>query len=84
MCADGPADDLDFYDLEFMGGLSVHNRLMYCRRKRIIFYDRGFFFKNISLIMMLFVGMQSRTMVLSPGFCPILRLDLDCRGMPMG
>ena len=21
MCADGPADDLDFYDLEFMGGL---------------------------------------------------------------
>ena len=33
MCADGPADDLDFYDLEFMGGLSVHNRLMYCRRK---------------------------------------------------
>jgi hypothetical protein len=33
MCADGPAVDLDFYDLEFMGGLSVHNRLMYCRRK---------------------------------------------------
>ena len=33
MCADVPADDLDFYDLEFMGGLSVHNRLMYCRRK---------------------------------------------------
>jgi hypothetical protein len=33
MCADGPADDLDFYDLEFKWGLSVHNRLMYCRRK---------------------------------------------------
>ena len=33
MCADGPADDLDFYDLEFMGDFSVHNRLMYCRRK---------------------------------------------------
>ena len=84
MCADGPAVDLDFYDLEFMGGLSVHNRLMYCRRKTNNLYDRGgLFFKNISLIMMLF-GMQSRTMVLSPDFCPILRLDLDCRGMPMG
>ena len=33
MCADSPADDLDFDDLDFMGGLSVHNRLMYCRRK---------------------------------------------------
>ena len=33
MYADGPADGLDFDDLEFLGALSVHNRLMYCRRK---------------------------------------------------
>ena len=33
MCADGPADVLDFDDEEFMGGLSTHNRIMYRRRK---------------------------------------------------
>ena len=33
MCAAGPADGLDFDVLEFMGGLSVPNRLMYRRRK---------------------------------------------------
>ena len=33
MYADGPADGLDFDDLEFLGALSVHNRLMYRRRK---------------------------------------------------
>ena len=34
MCADdGPADVLDFNDEEFMGGLSIHNRIMYHRRK---------------------------------------------------
>ena len=33
MCADGPADVLDFDDEEFMGGLSIHNRIMYRRRK---------------------------------------------------
>ena len=26
-------------------------------------------------------GMQSRTMVMSPGFCPILRLDLNAYGL---
>ena len=31
MCADGPADVLDFDDEEFMGGLSIHN--IYRRRK---------------------------------------------------
>ena len=33
MYADGPADGLDFDDLEFLGALSVSNRLMYRRRK---------------------------------------------------
>ena len=33
MCAAGPAAGLDFDVLEFMGGLSVSNRLMYSRRK---------------------------------------------------
>jgi len=33
MCADGPADVLDFDDEEFMWGLSIHNRIMYRRRK---------------------------------------------------
>ena len=33
MCADGPADVLDFDDEEFMGGLSIHYRIMYRRRK---------------------------------------------------
>ena len=32
MYADGPADVLDFEDEEFMGGLSIHNRIMYRRK----------------------------------------------------
>ncbi len=32
MLIDGPADDLDFDDEEFIGG-SYHNRMMYRRRK---------------------------------------------------
>ena len=32
MCADGPADVLDFDDEEFIGALSIHNRIMYRRR----------------------------------------------------
>ena len=34
MCADGPADVLDFDDEEFMGGLSIHNRIMYRRKTK--------------------------------------------------
>jgi hypothetical protein len=33
MCADGPADVLDFDDEEFIGAFSIHNRIMYRRRK---------------------------------------------------
>jgi hypothetical protein len=33
MCADGPADILDFDDEEFIGAFSIHNRIMYRRRK---------------------------------------------------
>ena len=33
MYADNPADGLDVDDLEFLGALSVSNRLMYLRRK---------------------------------------------------
>ncbi len=33
MCADVPADDLDFDDEKFIGGLSYHNRIKYRRRK---------------------------------------------------
>ena len=34
MCADGPADVLDFDDEEFMGGLSIHNRIIMYRRRK--------------------------------------------------
>ena len=52
MCADGPADVLDFDDEEFMGSLSIHNSIMYHRRKtKKIFNERGSLFKNISLMM---------------------------------
>ena len=44
MCADGPAVILDFDDEEFMGGLSIHYRIMYHRRKtEKIFYEHGSF-----------------------------------------
>ena len=79
MCADGLADDLDFDDEEFIGGLSYHNRIIYRRRNTKNLLLRAWIlvqFKNLSLIMILF-GMQSGTMLTSPVFCPILRLDLE-------